>query len=166
MGQTSKWIIAIMLFAAALVLAGFCLFDAGKNIGRKEAFEQFEPHTDTLYLPKDTIIYKPIYKDRWHVKTDTVRLSSVDTLYTTDSVLVEVPIEQKVYKDTSYTAWVSGFRPALDSIRITQPTMVINHYVKVEPSKWSWGVSVGPSMLYNGKVHVGMGATVGLMYNF
>ena len=49
-----------------------------------------------------------------------------DTVYVAvgDSTLpVEIPMEQKAYGDTLYTAWVSGYRPRLDSIRIYRPTI-------------------------------------------
>ena len=39
--------------------------------------------------------------------------------------MVMLPITQKVYRDTSYTAWVSGYAAALDSIHIHRPT----HYL-------------------------------------
>ena len=35
-----------------------------------------------------------------------------------DTVFVHLPIEQRQYSDPSYTAWVSGYRPQLDSIQI------------------------------------------------
>ena len=37
--------------------------------------------------------------------------------------MVMLPITQKVYRDTSYTAWVSGYAAALDSIHIHRPTL-------------------------------------------
>ena len=45
-----------------------------------------------------------------------------DTLMLHDTVLVHLPIEQRQYSDPRYTAWVSGYRPQLDSIRIYQQT--------------------------------------------
>lgn len=41
-----------------------------------------------------------------------------------DSIEVPVPIVQKRYDDSLYTAWVSGFEPALDSINIHQREVV------------------------------------------
>lgn len=38
-----------------------------------------------------------------------------------DSIEVPIPIVQKRYEDSLYTAWVSGFQPALDSIRLYTP---------------------------------------------
>lgn len=39
----------------------------------------------------------------------------------TDSVVVALPEEQAVYSDSLYTAWVSGYRPRLDSIHLRLP---------------------------------------------
>ena len=38
-----------------------------------------------------------------------------------DSIDVPIPIVQKRYEDSLYTAWVSGFEPNLDSIRLYTP---------------------------------------------
>lgn len=45
----------------------------------------------------------------------------IDTLYITDSLVlidtinntVALPVEQKIYKDSNYTAYISGFYPNL-----------------------------------------------------
>ena len=143
-------------------------FMAGWWIGEGRAFSRFQPHTDTLYIPHDTTIYETVVVEKWHVRTDTVRLASVDTLIAHDSILVEVPIEQKVYQDSLYTAYVSGFRPSLDSIRLTMPTVVITQTVK-EPVKakgLGWGVTAGPSIIYSDRLRAGIGVTAGLTYRF
>ena len=46
-----------------------------------------------------------------------------------------VPIIQKRYDDSLYTAWVSGFHPALDSIRLLLPevTTTITRTIVEEP---------------------------------
>lgn len=169
MSKTLQWITAI-LFGIVLGIALFTVpYYLGVRHGEKRTIAKFAPHTDTLYLPKDTIIYKPVEVIKWRTRKDTVRLALIDTLYTTDSVLVEVPIEQKVYKDTSYTAYVSGFRASLDSIRLTQPTIVITTTVQeLAPicRKLGFGITAGPSVLYDGQVRAGVGASLGLTYKF
>lgn len=157
------------------ILAGLLLvflavpFMAGWQMGERRAFARFQPHTDTLYIPRDTFIDRPVIVEKWRVKKDTVRLASVDTLIAHDSILVEVPIEQKVYADSNYTAWVSGFRPALDSIRLRQPTIVITQTVR-EPSArvghFGWGLTAGPSIIYSDRLRAGIGVTAGLTYRF
>lgn len=80
---------------------------------------------DTVW--KDTTIYKPVPVDS-HKTGEIVYIripypvpQPGDTVH--DSIDVPIPIEQKRYEDSLYTAWVSGFRPALDSIRLYQPTI-------------------------------------------
>lgn len=82
---------------------------------------------DTVW--RDTTIYKPVPVDS-HKTGEIVYIripypvpQPGDTIH--DSIDVPVPIEQKRYEDSLYTAWVSGYRPALDSIRLYQPTITI-----------------------------------------
>lgn len=100
----------------------------------------------------DTIpYYKPVAKDSLILRYETVKLPAVrdtvrdsliykDTLVH-DSVSVVIPITQKKYEDSTYTAWVSGFRPRLDSINIYRKT--VYNIVKEKPKRWSIGFTVG-----------------------
>ena len=159
----------IALLAGLLLVFIAVPFMAGWQMGERRAFARFQPHTDTLYIPRDTFIDRPVFVEKWRVKKDTVRLASVDTLIAHDSTLVEVPIEQKVYADSLYTAWVSGFRPSLDSIRLRQPTIVITQTVREPSAKvghFGWGVTAGPSIIYSDRLRAGIGVTAGLTYRF
>lgn len=159
----------IALLAGLLLVFIAVPFMAGWQMGERRAFARFQPHTDTLYIPRDTFIDRPVFVEKWRVKKDTVRLASVDTLIAHDSIIVEVPIEQKVYRDSLYTAWVSGFRPALDSIRLRQPTIVITQTVREPSAKvghFGWGVTAGPSIIYSDRLRAGIGVTAGLTYRF
>lgn len=82
---------------------------------------------DTIW--KDTVIREPVAAET--IQTDRVVYIKVavaqphtrpDTVH--DSIDVPVPIVQKRYDDSLYTAWVSGFEPALDSINIHQREVV------------------------------------------
>ena len=75
-----------------------------------------------------------------------------------DSLEIPIPIEQKRYDDSLYTAWVSGFRPALDSIRLHQPeivTTITKTIVKKAP-RLSVGLSVGPGISIDKDHHMGI----------
>lgn len=75
-----------------------------------------------------------------------------------DSVEVELPIEQKVYKDSLYKAWVSGFDARLDSIYLYQPTRYITIKTTEQPSQWSWGVQAGMGITPKGlQPYIGLG---------
>ena len=81
---------------------------------------------DTVW--KDTTIYEPQPAET--VQTGRVVYIKVpvpgdrDTITLHDSIDVPVPIVQKRYDDSLYTAWISGFEPNLDSIRLYQPEIV------------------------------------------
>ena len=65
-------------------------------------------------IQTDRVVYIKVAVAQPHTRPDTVH----------DSIEVPVPIVQKRYDDSLYTAWVSGFEPNLDSIRLYQPTIV------------------------------------------
>jgi hypothetical protein len=83
-----------------------------------------------------------------------------------DSIEVPIPIEQKRYDDSLYTAWVSGFRPALDSIRIYHPeiTTTITKTIVQKAPRLSVGLSVGPGISIDKDHH--MGIYVGFTANY
>ena len=68
-------------------------------------------------LPAETINTGRVVYIKIPMPSDTIR----DTLR--DSIEVPVPIYQKRYDDSLYTAWVSGFEPKLDSIDLRLPTI-------------------------------------------
>ena len=71
---------------------------------------------------------------------------------TPDSAEVIVPITQTVYEDSTYTAYVSGYRASLDSLIFRMPrevtTITNTHYQK--PKRWSVGIQVGYGMTLKG----------------
>ena len=123
---------------------------------------------DTLYI-RDTIrIEKPLPKiikriDTFLVKTkDTIRLK--DTLY------LALPREQKTYGDKNYQAWISGYRPELDSIHIFRNTQQIitstTIQTKHKSRRWGIGIQAGYGLTLHQNIikptpYIG----VGLSYN-
>ena len=119
--------------------------------------------TDTLYL-RDTIrIDRPVPKPYpVYLPSDTVRL--VTTQH--DTVEVLVPMEQKHYSDSLYDAYVSGYKPNLDSLRIYQTTKIvtITETIKV-PEKKRWGLGFQVGGTYLPKVGPTPYVGVGISYN-
>ena len=112
--------------------------------------------TTTVY---DTIpYYKPVPKDSVIKKYITVKLpiaepqDSVierqDSIVTKDSVKVQIPISQKVYQDSLYKAYISGYRAELDSIFIYNKETTIT--IKPKPQRWHIGVGAGYGMTPKG----------------
>lgn len=126
---------------------------------------------DTVW--KDSIIREPLPAETINTgrvvylripvpgKRDTLR----DTIR--DSIDIPVPIYQKRYEDSLYTAWVSGYRPNLDSIRLYLPevqTTVTKTIVKPSPLI-TFGIQAGGGYgIINRKpdIYVGVGAQLNL----
>ena len=105
------------------------------------------------------------------VKLDTVLISAPiavfltftnDTIHIGDTVVMR---EQAYYEDSLYRAWVSGYRPKLDSIEVYPKTIYqtvtndIYHAVKPKMKRWGLGLQAGYG--YPGGLYVG----VGISYN-
>lgn len=58
-----------------------------------------------------------------------------------DSAEVIVPIEQKVYEDSAYRAYISGYMPNLDSLIITMPQQTV--YIREKKRSWDVGLQIG-----------------------
>ena len=126
---------------------------------------------DTVW--KDTTIYVPTESET--IQTGRVVYIKVpipserDTLRDTirDSIDVPIPIMQKRYDDSLYTAWVSGFEPNLDSLRLHQPeiiTTITKTIVKPSPLI-TVGIHTGCGYgVFNRQfdVYVGFGAQINL----
>lgn len=94
---------------------------------------------------------------------DTARVTVTDTVRVADSVEVVVPITQRVYGDSLYRAYVSGYRPRLDSIFIYHPTTVVTGVQK--PEKIAIFAGVGGTGICGGfSPSLGIGAVVGGKY--
>ena len=84
-----------------------------------------------------------------------------------DSIDVPIPIVQKRYEDSLYTAWVSGFEPNLDSIRIYTPEILTTVTKTVyEPTPLlTLGVQVGGGyglIHRQPDIYVGIGGQINL----
>ncbi len=85
-----------------------------------------------------------------------------------DTIMAELPITQKVYEDSCYTAYVSGYQPNLDSIRIRYPTVITTVTKNKETKKFRrWNVGVIGGYGYGIKSKsvepfIGIGVTVSL----
>ena len=161
-----KWWQYMIAGAVAVVLL-LLAFWAGRKVG--QAYPQTIVERDTVVVVRvDTITQeRPVYVERRIV--DTMLVAVVDTVTVRDSVFVEVAREQAVYRDSSYTAWVSGYRPALDSIAIYQRTQIVEVQTVVERPvvrRWGVGITAGyGATLVGGKVQGVPYVGVGVSYN-
>lgn len=108
-------------------------------------------YSDTVTVVDTVTCYRPVLRDSMVVRYETVRLMVADTARVTitdtvrvaDSVEVVVPITQKVYEDSLYRAYVSGYRPQLDSIYIFAQTSVITKTLTPSTSKFGIFAGIG-----------------------
>lgn len=108
------------------------------------------------------------------VKLDTVLISAPmavffrftsDTIHIGDTVVMR---EQAYYEDSLYRAWVSGYRPRLDSLQVFPRTVYqtvtndIYHPVAIKPKKKRWGLGLQAGYGYPGGFYVGAGVSCNL----
>ncbi|ALJ57317.1 hypothetical protein BcellWH2_00040 [Bacteroides cellulosilyticus] len=106
------------------------------------------------------------------VKVDTLLISPplapllvfrlTDTMRIGDTVVYR---EQAYYEDSLYRAWVSGYRPRLDSLMVFPKTVyrtVTNDiYHTITPKKKRWGLGLQAGYGYPSGIYAG----VGISYN-
>lgn len=119
-----------------------------------------EVRTDTVFsssiiVRRDTVPhYLPMPLLCWHTG---------DTICVGDTIL---PIEQKVYKDSDYTAYVSGYCPRLDSIEVYPRTIYrtvtndIYHTTVLKKKCWGLGIQTGYG--YPCGMYIGIGISCNL----
>jgi hypothetical protein len=132
---------------------------------------QVEKTTDVKVDTVIRFIDAPIPKDSLVLRYETVKVPVNDTTYISaehafpDTLTVSIPITQKIYQDSTYQAWVSGYKSSLDSIKIYQPVTTItntvtNTAVQYKTKRWGVGVQVGlgvtPSKI---EPYIGVGVT-------
>ena len=159
-----------LLYILGLIFGAFLV-----SLFWRRCADNTEVVSDTIF--KVIKVDRPIVRESTVVKYKVVRLPiAKDTICVSsrkcicvsdtikDSVFVQIPIEQKVYSDSNYTAWVSGYNPKLDSISITHTE--VSHKL-VNNSKGSKRLFIG--------IQVGYGITprgmqpylgLGVSYNF
>ena len=109
----------------------------------------------TERLPRVKETGNSLTRDDAHVK---------DTICT-DSVSVKIPITQKRYEDSTYTAWVSGYHPTLDSILVypRHEVITITNTIRQKPKRWGVGLNVGYGITPKHDMQPYIG--VGVQYN-
>lgn len=135
----------IILIVAAILAVG-ASFVLGYRFGRRgNAKTVGEPDTvlverwvrDTVYQPKDSIIYK--WKTAYLPVHDTTEVHDTTTIR--DSVWVDVPITEKHYASENYRATIRGFQPELVDIWVKQTERTIT-----VPYRKRWTLTAGPQV--------------------
>lgn len=148
----------------------------------KSAVPSVRVERDTVYRYDTVPEYLPKAKDsslvRWMVvkvpferppqSGDTVYRPTIVTNTVRDTIEVELPLTQKHYQSENYQAWVSGYRPNLDSIEVYQKTNTITETItitqKAKTKHWGIGFTGGYGYDFNSKT-AGPYVGVGVSYN-
>ena len=96
------------------------------------------------------------------VKVDTLLVFRLtDTIHIGDTV---VHREQAYYEDSLYRAWVSGYRPKLDSLQIFPRTVyqTVTNDIYHTPKKKRWGIGLQAGYGYPCGMYAGIGVSCSL----
>lgn len=160
--KTLAYILLLFVgFAAGWFVSGF----TGGGHGNAAIADTVTVVDTVPYLvpvPRDSMVLR--YETVRLQIADTSRITVTDTVRVADSVSVVVPITQKIYTDSLYRAYVSGYRPSLDSIFIYGTTRQVT-MVTVKEKKHSWGLGIQAGYGYG---HGGFSPYIGIgvSYNF
>ena len=118
---------------------------------------------DSLVLTYKTVTLPKSDKAQPSIRADTQPAESCtqnDAADVRDSTEVTIPIIQKMYKSSDYTAWVSGYEPTLDSIRVYshREIMTVTNRLRDKPRRISLNLNVGYGITPKGtQPYIGFG---------
>lgn len=145
--------------AALVILLSICLavslFYNYKQY--KDAYDNVPSVISETIIVRDTVVTyhqtPPIIEKQVGEKSYSVAVNGAHEPVEADTscvgdTLVTFPVVQRIYEDSTYTAYVSGVDPMLDSIRIRSPTIenfVTTTKVKTETKyrRFAIGLTVG-----------------------
>ncbi len=145
--SATGWSFVVMALALALSITCNVLL-----LDKMKMQREFAIVTDTtLVVTYDTVICEmPVVRDSVVLRYETVYLPAVrdtiqDSITTAwaDSVLIEIPIEQREYRDSSYHAYISGYKAKLDSIEIYHSTQYIQSVARDKDKRWHVSATIG-----------------------
>ena len=172
-GQTKTIVIGLIFVLLMCVVSFLAGRIKGENIGRERGYAEgydagfLAPHPGDTTSRVDTLyIDRPVVVEKWKEIDRPVYIAVHDTTTINDTTFVVLPREVKQYADSTYRAQVSGVQPALDWIEVFQRTTTITQYIDHPAPRWSFGVTAGPGIVYDGKIHGGIGIVAGLQYRF
>jgi hypothetical protein len=125
----------VITLIIALILASYFL-------GRRTPTEVEIIKRDTITVVKTDTIRITKVREIERKVVDTILVAVKDTILINDTTFIQLPREQKIYTGENYKAWVSGYRPELDSLTINQKT-IIKEITNTVERKWGIGVMGG-----------------------
>lgn len=140
----------IYILFIALIFASFFF-------GRYTKAEREIIKTDTVKVVRIDTFRLTVLKPYRVIIKDTIQVPITDTLRINDTLFINLPREQKTYKDSTYKAVISGFKPNLDSLEIYKRT--ITNTITVTEKAKKYGIGVIGGVGYSDKVRpfIGLG---------
>lgn len=172
MSEQTKTIVIGLIFVLIMCMGSYIAGRVkGREIGWNRGYTEgyaagyATPHpADTLIVTDTLLVERPVPVVSEKIRTEFVAVH--DTLRVRDTLYMAVPIEAKVYADSTYRAQVSGWQPSLDWIEVYQRTQTITQYIDRPAPRWSFGVTAGPGVVWDGGFHCGLGIVAGISYRF
>lgn len=154
------WILIVLLALAVLFL--WNRQQESVSVSSPDTTEYVE--TIPFYYPvaRDSVVIRYKYA-KLPVKKDTCTSKRDTCLASVDSVEVELPITQKIYEDSLYRAWVSGYDVRMDSIKVYTRTREIRIPVPFAAKRKRWGVGLQSGYGYPNGWYIGVGITYNLL---
>lgn len=158
----------ILAFTLAFLVFSYIGYRTGRN------YAGCMPAYDTVRITVyDTVtIRKPVAVDSVVVRYVTAKIPVASTQDSAigheephDSAEVVVPITQKIYTDSAYTAWVSGYMPMLDSISLRQRTDYATVAVPSKRKRWGVGIQAGYGVTAERNPRFAPYIGIGITYN-
>ena len=168
---------AAVIFASAMVLSWLAgkhsraMTTDGENV-RRDTVTVIDTVVHRVPAAKDSTVVRyvtrtvPVAAQSYRAPRDTANNDRevAPSLYASaiiDSATVTLPITQKMYSDTDYRAWVSGYEPRLDSIKVFPRTVTVRETIYKPPSRFSIGLQGGYGITPKGlQPYIGVGVNV------
>ena len=168
---------AAVIFASAMVLSWLAgkhsraMTTDGESV-RRDTVTVIDTVVHRVPAAKDSTVVRyvtrtvPVATQSYRASRDTANndREAIPPLYasaSSDSATVVLPITQKMYSDTDYRAWVSGYEPQLDSIKVFPRTVTVRETIYKPPSRFSIGLQGGYGITPKGlQPYIGVGVNV------
>jgi len=169
-----------MIFLAAGLVVGILIGAFGYGLVHAPGEPSVKIERDTVTLTDTVPVHAPVPADSALVRWMVVRIPvdnplpspSDDTenlAVVADTVEVPLAVTQKHYQGEDYQAWVSGYRPSLDSIEVYHKTKTITETITVTQKErtkhWGLGIHGGYGFDFATRKAAPF-VGVGLSYNF
>lgn len=165
-------------FVVALIVVVMCLlsFFVGRRTSHNINYQgrvvvDTIIHIDTvaylLPIPRDSVVIRydhiavpiaPAHCDSIEHCSDS---DNVSVEVTQDSATIHLPITQQIYETDTYRAYISGYRPSLDSIFITNKMTEVIVKKQAKTNRFNIGVQAGYGLTPKGfQPYVGLGVSI------